>query len=222
MAVLPSARHVLLDFDGPVCNVFSGLPAAAVAEQLLRLYEEKAGAPFALPVANRNDPLEIVRQAGELDDPLASVLDDALTEAEVRAVASSQVTPGALSVVNACRRTGRAVSAVSNNSRASVSAFLARQGVKQWFTTIVGRPADAKLMKPNPFPLLQALAHLGWEAAEAVMVGDSVTDVQAANSVGMPCVGLANKPGKRVALAEAGAAAVIDSMGELADALSAS
>ena len=33
-AVIARTRYLLLDFDGPVCSIFGGLSAAAVAEKL--------------------------------------------------------------------------------------------------------------------------------------------------------------------------------------------
>jgi hypothetical protein len=35
--LLARTRYLLLDFDGPVCDIFAGLPATAVAERLRKL-----------------------------------------------------------------------------------------------------------------------------------------------------------------------------------------
>jgi phosphoglycolate phosphatase-like HAD superfamily hydrolase len=52
-------------------------------------------------------------------------------------------------------------------------------------------------------------------AAEAVMVGGSVTDVEAAHAVGVRCIGLANRRCKTDPVREAGAEAIIEHMAEL-------
>jgi phosphoglycolate phosphatase len=70
-------------------------------------------------------------------------------------------------------------------------------------------------MKPNPWPLRQALDELGYLPERVVFIGDSMTDIEVANIVGMPCVAYANKPAKRARFTGAGAL-VIDSMSELA------
>ena len=37
--------HLLLDFDGPICSIFAGLPAAAIADRLGRLFGDHAQRP---------------------------------------------------------------------------------------------------------------------------------------------------------------------------------
>jgi phosphoglycolate phosphatase len=50
-----------------------------------------------------------------------------------------------------------------------------------------------------------------------VLVGDSTTDVAAAEAAGVRVLGFANKPGKDQRLRDAGADALVMSMSELAD-----
>ena len=60
-----------------------------------------------------------------------------------------------------------------------------------------------------------ALDHLQVPAESTVLVGDSVSDIEVARASRIPGVGLANKAGKRVLLATAGATIIIDSLREL-------
>ncbi|MET9656687.1 HAD family hydrolase [Streptomyces sp. NPDC006510] len=216
---LSGVQHVLLDFDGPVCHVFAALPAPLVARELNKLYQERTGAAFPWHVSSHGDPLEVVQAAGQNDDPHLRMLVDALTAAEVRAVETAELTPGALQAIAACQRSGRTVSIVSNNGEEAVRRFLQRHGVADLVAPIIGRSSDVALMKPDPFPVRQALQQLGARPEEAVLVGDSPSDVQAAIGAGVRPVGYANKDGKRARLANAGATAVISSMGDLAEAL---
>ena len=48
-------------------------------------------------------------------------------------------------------------------------------------------------MKPDPWPLLTTTNVLGVEPDRAVLIGDSVTDIEAGHAVGMPCIACANK-----------------------------
>ncbi|MBW1604715.1 HAD family hydrolase [Streptomyces sp. JJ66] len=211
--------HVLLDFDGPVCDVFAGQPAEDVASELLSLYERKSGAPFPLAAPTIADPLEIVRLAGREADPHAGALADALARAELRAVETAALTPGVLETLGACRATGRAVCIVSNNSAGAVREFLRVHGIEAAVSGVVGRPDDVALMKPDPYPLLRALDAMGTDPVVAVMIGDSISDVQAAHRAGTRSVGFANRPPKSDLLESAGASAVISSMRELAAAM---
>lgn len=71
-------------------------------------------------------------------------------------------------------------------------------------------------MKPDPFPVREAVRELGAEPAECVLIGDSETDIEAAHAAGVTAIGYANKPGKRERFAAADA--LIDSMAELVSA----
>lgn len=74
-------------------------------------------------------------------------------------------------------------------------------------------------MKPNPHTFQLALNAAECDASATVLVGDSVTDIEAALAVGASVVGYANKPGKAAAFATAGATVVIDDMREIYAAL---
>lgn len=56
-AVLREIRSVLLDFDGPVCSIFAGLPAPQVAEELSAILTTY-GQPIPAGV-DRNDPVDL-------------------------------------------------------------------------------------------------------------------------------------------------------------------
>lgn len=213
------ARFLLLDFDGPVCNIFAGLPARAVAESL-RTALEKAGGPLPPEMHTTNDPLEIFRLSVSLGEDLNQLALRTLTEREVQAAGTARLTPGAVDLMELARGRDLPVAIVSNNSVAAVSAFLAREGLSGLVEYIAGRTeADPSLMKPNPHLLDQALTYLNAEPSTALLVGDSVTDVQASKRAGVVAVGYANRPGKVERLGNAGADLVVTSMQDLADAL---
>lgn len=67
-------------------------------------------------------------------------------------------------------------------------------------------------MKSDPYVQRKVAAELNVSLSDCVFVGDSVTDVLAANAVDLPSVGYANKHGKSTALANAGAGIVISSL----------
>jgi phosphoglycolate phosphatase-like HAD superfamily hydrolase len=56
---------------------------------------------------------------------------------------------------------------------------------------------------------------LGAPPSACVLVGDTITDMQAAPRAGIDSIGYANKPGKYAALTEAGATAVVSSLADL-------
>ena len=72
-------------------------------------------------------------------------------------------------------------------------------------------------MKPHPHILLRTLADLAAPAESAVIVGDSVTDIEAGLTADIWTIGYENKLGKLEALTDAGADVVVTSLEVLAD-----
>ena len=209
--VIADARAIIFDFDGPLCDVFAGSPASDVARRL----EVLLGAPV-----DSDDPLEVLRESGAHSGEKLWEVERALIEAEQAAVACSIATPGGPESVRACVAGGRRAAVVSNNSAPAVSAFLREFGLAADVQPVIGRePARPDLMKPHPRPMRRALDALGLPASAVAFVGDTLTDVEVAEIVGMPCLAYANKPGKRGMFERAGAAVVFQDMRELANAL---
>jgi HAD superfamily hydrolase (TIGR01509 family) len=220
--VLGHARVVFFDFDGPVCDVFAGLPAPKVAKQLTALLsaqDEAAGAK----AAETDDPIEVLRIAHEADASFGQEVEEALTAAEVEAVAvAGPPTPGAVEALQAARSSGRAVVVVSNNSADCVQRFLELHDLGECVARIVGRPSgEPHLMKPNPYPLIRAAEEVHVDITHCTLIGDSLTDIQAAHAAGTTVIGYANKPHKAALFAEAGADAITDAMQAIADVLAA-
>jgi HAD superfamily hydrolase (TIGR01509 family) len=219
---LANARVILFDFDGPVCDVFAGLPAPEVARELTALLsaeDEAAG----VAAAGTDDPIEVLRVAHEADSELGQKIEQALTEAEVRAVeVAGQPTPGAAEALRAAREAGRGVAVVSNNSAECVRVFLELHGLEEYVTKIVGRPAEQlHLMKPNPFPLITAAEQMHIDVTSCTLIGDSLTDIQAAHAAGATVIGYANKPHESGQFTEAQADVITEDMHAIADALTA-
>ncbi|MEV4612304.1 HAD-IA family hydrolase [Kitasatospora sp. NPDC049258] len=211
---------ILFDFDGPVCDVFAGAPAPEVARKLEELLVAQAPSLIS-ETATTDDPLVIMRIAYGVDQELGQRIEQALTEAEEIAVAvAGNPTPGAVAALRDAKSLGRRVAVVSNNSASCVRAFLDRHGLMEYVEEIIGRPAGRPdLMKPQPYSLLKAAEVLGVEPAKCTLIGDSLTDIEAAHAAGATAIGYANKPHKRSTFAEAGADAIVDSMAEIPEAL---
>ncbi|MBV1851890.1 HAD family hydrolase [Catellatospora tritici] len=220
--LLANADTVLLDFDGPVCSVFSGITDFDVASQLRQVLRDHG---VAMPVAieRHNDPLEVLRFAAASERQVLVEVEERFVNAEVAAVKVAEPAPYAHDFIRAVWRAGKALAVVSNNSEPAIRAYLKIHGVDEYVGRVVGRAyADPARMKPHPHSVLRALSELDTVPHAAVLVGDSVTDVQVSVAVGVPCIGFANKPGKEQRLADAGAAAVAtgaDGMGLLVAAL---
>lgn len=142
---LANARVILFDFDGPVCDVFAGVPAPEVARELTALLsaeDEAAG----VKASRTDDPIEVLRIAHEAGTELGQKIEQALTAAEVRAVAvAGRPTPGAAEALQAARAAGRGVAVVGDNSAECVRVFLELHGLEEYVTKIVGRPPSSRI-----------------------------------------------------------------------------
>jgi HAD superfamily hydrolase (TIGR01662 family) len=215
--IMGSCRYVLIDFDGPIADVFAGLPAPLVAKRLRGLVEQH-GVVDAL--VDSDDPMQVLHVAKDLPPSRRDEFERALRAAEVEAIATAEPTPGVDRLLAACRRTGRQVAVVSNNSAAAVHAYLDTHDLSRFVAVVSARrSSDPALMKPSPHLVAQVVDQLRADPAACVLIGDTVSDIEAATAAGVRSIGHANKPGKATALAEAGADAVVTSIDQIASAI---
>jgi beta-phosphoglucomutase-like phosphatase (HAD superfamily) len=220
--IIAATRHLLLDFDGPVCSVFAGTPAPQVAKQL-RDTLTTAGVALPGEAEDQDDPLEVFRAVARVSDQDAALAQQVLTTLEVRAVKTARPTRGSADLIVTAHRTGRTVTIVSNNSGAAITAYLADHRLTDYIKEVVARDDhDQDRMKPSPYRVREAVNLLGAELDECAFVGDSPNDVLAGHLAGVPVIGYANKPGKVDALNRVRAATVTTSLAEITTALRAS
>ena len=217
--VVDKTRWLLLDFDGPICNLFAELSASSVAA---RLRELLAAEETRLPasVLDTEDPIQVLRSTASLDPALSARIELALRAAELTASRTAKPSPHAREAILACHATNRAVAVVSNNSQAVVEAYLQTHQLDHHVDVAVGRTQpDPTLLKPNPYLVVRAIQALDADRDACAFVGDNPADVQSAHAAGIRSIGYANKPGKLDHLMRASADAVITTMADLATAL---
>ena len=213
--IVSRTRRLLLDFDGPICSIYAGLPAITVADRLRKLLGDHPQLPE--DITRTADPLEVFAYAATISEDLAARVEAEMTDQELAAVATAAPTPYVHEVVTACQNSDRSVAVVSNNSAAAVHCYLARHGLDDRISLVVARTNhDPALLKPSPHLITQAIHALDAEPGECTLVGDSVTDVQGARLASVQSIGYANKPGKGDRLTAAGAGATINSLADLA------
>jgi HAD superfamily hydrolase (TIGR01509 family) len=126
------------------------------------------------------------------------------------------VLDGARELIEDLRAGGRKVVLASSAKEQEVDHYLdlldARELVDGWTTS-----ADVENTKPEPDLVHAALDQLG--GGDAVMVGDTPWDVEAAEKAGVPTVAVLTGGFSEQELREAGAAAVFTSIVELREGL---
>ena len=103
-AVIARTRYLLLDFDGPICSIYSGLTDATVAAQLRKLI------PGELPeaIASTPDPIEVFTYSATVSDELAARVEAEMADLEVAAVPTAGPTPYVLATTARRPHAGRA------------------------------------------------------------------------------------------------------------------
>lgn len=217
--VIAHCRHLLFDFDGPICSIFAGLPASTVAADLRELITHR-GVEMPADIQAADDPFDVLRFAATVGRELAEQVEARLRTMEIRAAESASATPYARETIEAAHEAGYGIAAVSNNSRHAVARYLTTSGLAPFFGVIVGRrDADPSLLKPHPHLITTAVKELGADPHRCVLVGDSLSDIVGAQSAEVLSIGYANKPRKEERFTYAGADAVITSMGDLIPAI---
>jgi phosphoglycolate phosphatase len=213
--IITATRHLFLDFDGPICSIFAGLKPETIATHLRDIITAH---DITLPtnITATADPFAVFTWAATISPSLAAEVETAQADLEVEAVPTAEPTPGVHAFITSCRETGRTVTVVSNNSERAVRAYLTRHSLDGPISTVIARTSpDPSLLKPCPHLLQQAIAATGGQPETCALVGDQLSDIEAAHHAGTHSIGYANEPGKADSFAKAGADAIITSLSAL-------
>jgi phosphoglycolate phosphatase len=214
--ILAGVDALFLDFDGPVCDVFAGLPAPMVVDQLCVVLADGGYGDPPPDIEKSSDPFDVLRYAATLGDDEVRYVNAAFTAYEVEAIATAEPTAEAQEFMRDWSRSGRSLAIVSNNSTMAIGAYLDLHRLRPYVTYVSGRvSADPALLKPDPYLLTLALSELRLSAGTVAFVGDSVSDIEAAQRADIQAIGYANKPGKTASLSAAGSAVIFSSMRDL-------
>jgi beta-phosphoglucomutase-like phosphatase (HAD superfamily) len=217
--LLSQKTSILLDFDGPVCSIFSNRPAPGVAEAL-RGVLTRAGVAIVARLISEPDPLEVLRWTAELGrGDLLRDVESRLCAEEAEAAQVAEPTPYGRELIIGAFEASKPLAIVSNNSAGAINRYLVRQRLTRYGIPVSGRIfARPDLMKPNPEPILSAIKSLSTSPADSVLIGDSLADIDGAHAAGVTVIGYANRPEKVDQFANAGADLIVTSMAEVASA----
>jgi phosphoglycolate phosphatase len=126
----------------------------------------------------------------------------------------SRLYPGVRETLRRLAERKIAMACVTNKAESFSVPLLKVLGIAGLFGLVVsGDSLSAK--KPDPMPLLHAAKHFNLEAADCLMVGDSVNDVKAARKAGFPVVAVSYGYNYGEDIHAANPDAVIDNFDEL-------
>lgn len=189
--MLAGLRAVLFDLDGTLVDSVPDI-AVAVDRMLLDLGRAPAGEARVRHWVGNGGRM-LVRRALAFD--AAGVPDD---DPQLPAAMNvffahytrvngdaSRLYPGVREALDALHARGLPLATITNKPHRFVAPLYARLGILPHFSLLLGGDS-LPVKKPDPAPLLEACRRLGVAPGEALMVGDSTNDIQAAQAAGCP------------------------------------
>jgi phosphoglycolate phosphatase len=99
----------------------------------------------------------------------------------------ADVYPGVIEGLQQLRDAGLQLACLTNKPLSFAKPLLQAKGLDHFFTHVYGGDSFER-KKPDPLPLVKTCEALGVSPAQALMVGDSSNDAQAARAAGCPVV----------------------------------
>jgi HAD superfamily hydrolase (TIGR01509 family) len=218
----PSPLAVLFDLDGTLVDTV----ATRIAAWLQTL--EEAGLPTTreqlaplIGLDGKRLAKEVAALAGSpIDEAMAEEIDTRSGELYGQLNRSPRPLPGVRRLVDAIEARGIRWAIATSSRKAQVATSVAALGLAAEPTIVDA--SHVKHAKPEPDLLLLAAKQLGVEPGRCWYVGDSTWDMVSAVAAGMVAIGVtAGSAVDADVLVGAGAAAVVATLDELAEALAA-
>lgn len=209
-AVLSSARNLILDFDGPICNFTAALPDDTT--QRLRSSIANDGGGLALQTIA--DPYELLARASA-DDRTAVELDAELSRIELNVVPDVVPAGYVHEAISACRDSGRTPVVISRQSADAVRLWLTRFSLDEQIQHVAAGSHTPGHRKTDGQLLTEALHILSTEPEKCALVTASASTAEAARGMSIPTIGYATTANAEQNLSAAGAESLIKSLADL-------
>ncbi|MBD8576291.1 phosphoglycolate phosphatase [Pseudomonas syringae] len=212
-------RLIMFDLDGTLVDSVPDL-AVAIDKMLLALGRPAAGLEAVRAWVGNGAPVLVRRAlAGDLEH---NGVDDALAEQGLalfmQAYAEKHeftvVYPGVRETLKWLQKKGVEMALITNKPERFIAPLLDEMKLGRFFRWIIGGDTLPQ-KKPDPAALLFVMKMAGIAPAQALFVGDSRSDVQAARAAGVACVGLSYGYNHGRPIADESPALVLDDLRKL-------
>ncbi|KAB0663676.1 HAD-IIIA family hydrolase [Oryzomonas japonica] len=185
-----TVRAALFDLDGTLVDSLGDI-TDAVNHMLASFGRPSLAAPSVRQLVGKG-ARDLVRRAlgtGSQDD-ITRALDLFVAYNSNHIADKSALYPGAWEALHQLAESGIRMAVISNKNEALCRLVMEALGIVRQFEIICGGDTFSE-MKPSPLPLLRVVERLGVAPHEAVMIGDSINDVQAGQRAGVTTIGCA-------------------------------
>jgi phosphoglycolate phosphatase len=183
---------VVFDLDGTLADTSPDL-AGALQAVLTGLGLPRVDEAFARPLAGRGARVMIemaLRELGQTvpgPEEMERLIAEFIDYYRAHIAVGSRPFPGCEAELTRLTARGARLAVCTNKREELALLLLNRLGLTHHFQAILGGDSLA-VCKPDPAHVLGTIAAAGGSPSRAVMVGDSITDVTAAQRAGLPVI----------------------------------
>jgi len=199
-AILIRARHLLLEFDGPVCDPYAHEAAGSAANQLRAILTTQ-GIEIPASIVATTDPLTVLAFAHSVSAALADQAEAELTRHELAAVPSALPAGYAHDAITSARETGRTVAVIGTWSAQAMHAYLTRANLDELVETVVGRRDLTHAPRSAHELIALAIEALPAKPSACALVAESVPLIDAARTSGLATIAYSPAPTTSTSLA---------------------
>jgi len=99
-----------------------------------------------------------------------------LSYSKIHVSTSTRLYPGVVDTLTGLKRKGVFMAIISNKNSLLSRKLLSRLGIDTYFSIIIG-PDSLPFHKPSPEPIIKLLRDVSVDANEAIIVGDTISDI---------------------------------------------
>ena len=176
---------IVFDLDGTLVDTAPDLTNAL--NHALTLHGHRPVEAARVREAVGRGALAMIREALGAEPDTQPILDDFLVHYEANIAAESRPFPGAVATLERLTARGARLAVCTNKRAHLANLLLEALGMHHHFAAIAGRDTF-EMSKPDPGHLLGTIAASGGDRTQAVMVGDSAVDIQAAQGADIPSI----------------------------------
>ena len=207
-------KAIILDFDGTLADTQT-LITNTMLEVINRLgleqrSREQCSRMIGLPL--KQTFTDLIPMTDEMGDRCVEAYNQVFHENNVPGAVP--LFPHVLETVRELHRLGYVLTIASSRSRHSLMDFVETFGLEEIITHVVSAN-DVTHAKPHPEAVNQTLEHLGIQPGEALVVGDTVYDIEMGQNAGIHTCGVTYGNGTRRQLEEIHTEFIIDDFSQL-------
>ncbi|WP_026790523.1 HAD-IA family hydrolase [Pleomorphomonas oryzae] len=212
-----ASKLVLFDCDGTLVDS-QHMIVATMTEAFAKVGHAPPDPAGVLSIIGLSLPEAIGRLNSSLDAVAVGLVADAYRDTyqamKFRLAETAPLYPGALDALKALAACDDLLlGVVTGKSRRGLDAILETHGLTRLFSVL--RTADDGPSKPHPFMVVDAVAALGGDVSQTVVVGDTGFDMQMARAAGAFALGVTWGYNSPAELTQAGAQVLADSFAEM-------